>query len=68
MKVTKVALRNVGRMGRRKFHGGQFSGEYQPANKIKTKEEENEEKEAGPITALKAHRQTALNRKIFLKL
>ena len=31
-------------MGRRKFHGGQFSGEYQPAKKIKTKEEENEKR------------------------
>ena len=31
-------------MGRRKFHGGQFSGEYQPAKKVKTKEEENEKR------------------------
>ena len=31
-------------MGRRKFHGGQFSGEYQPAKKIKTKEEETEKR------------------------
>ena len=44
VKVTKVALKNVDRMGRRKFHGGQFSGEYQPAKKIKTKEEENEKR------------------------
>mgnify|MGYP007058319639 CR=1 FL=1 len=27
-------------MGRKKFHGGEFSGEYQPAKKLKTKEEE----------------------------
>ena len=31
-------------MGRRKFHGGHFSGEKQPAKKIKKKEEENEKK------------------------
>ena len=31
-------------MGRRKFHGGQFSGEYQPAKKVKTKEGENEKR------------------------
>ena len=31
-------------MGRRKFHGGQFSGGYQPAKKLKTKEEENEKR------------------------
>lgn len=31
-------------MGRRKFHGGHFSGEYQPAKKMKIKEEENQKK------------------------
>ncbi|XP_015775683.1 PREDICTED: uncharacterized protein LOC107353814 [Acropora digitifera] len=31
-------------MGQRKFHCGQFSGEYQPAKKVKTKEEENEKR------------------------
>ena len=31
-------------MGQRKFHGGQFSGEYQPVKKIKTKEEEKKKR------------------------
>ena len=31
-------------MGQRKFHGGQFSGEYHPVKKIKTKEEEKKKR------------------------
>ena len=46
---------NVGQMGRRKFHGGQFSGECQLAKEIKN---EGGRKQRGPISALKGPRET----------